>query len=124
MVNSSLNYLSNLIKETNMQRYINNNKIKNTTIHSDSTHFNKIGFDSTILPNITRQPGDPVIIASSIDRLDLLANRFYKDVTKWWIIALANNLPGDSMFIESGKQIFIPKNITKIANDLSKKNNI
>ena len=106
-----------------MQRYINNNKIKNTTIHSDSTHFNKIGFDSTILPNITRQPGDPVIIASSIDRLDLLANRFYKDVTKWWIIALANNLPGDSMFIESGKQIFIPKNITKIANDLSKKNN-
>jgi len=107
-----------------MQRYIYNSKIKNLTIHSDSPHFNKDGIDSTILPVITRQPGDPVIIASSIDRLDLLANRFYKDVTKWWIIALANNLPGDSMFIETGKQIFIPKNITKITSDLSKKNSI
>ena len=107
-----------------MQPYLYNNKVKNMTIHSDSPHFNQTGFDSTILPKITRQPGDPVIIATNIDRLDLLANRFYNDVTKWWIICLANNLPGDSMFIEPGKQIFIPKNVGKILNDLDQKNNI
>ena len=107
-----------------MQRYLYNNRVKNTTIHSDSPHFNKLGYDTTILPKITRKPNDPIIIATSIDRLDLLANRFYKDVTKWWIIALANNLPGDSFFIETGKQIFIPKDITGIVNNLSNKNSI
>ena len=107
-----------------MQRYLYNNRVKNTTIHSDSSHFNKIGYDSTILPKITRKPNDPVIIATSIDRLDLLDQRFYNDVTKWWIICLANNLPGDSMFIEAGKQIFIPKDTSTIVNQLNEKNNV
>ena len=29
----------------------------------------------------------------------------------WWVIALANNLPGDSIYIEPGTQIFIPLNL-------------
>jgi|TARA_R110002153_G_scaffold36954_1_gene108946 hypothetical protein len=107
-----------------MQRYLYNNRVKNTTVHKDTPHEGKLGYDTTIMPAITRKPGDPVIITTSIDRLDLLANRFYKDVTMWWVIALANNLPGDSFFLEAGLQIFIPKNISKIVSDLKTKNEI
>ena len=107
-----------------MQRYLYNNRVANTTVHKNNPHEGKLGYDTTIMPKITRKPGDPVIITSSIDRLDLLAQRFYKDVTLWWVISLANNLPGDSFFIEAGKQIFIPKNITKILRDLKAKNDI
>jgi len=92
-----------------MQRYLYNNKVKNMTIHSDSPHFNQTGFDSTILPKITRQPGDPVIIATNIDRLDLLANEFYGDARNWWIIADANNLGKGTLSVPPGLQLRIPR---------------
>ena len=107
-----------------MQRYLYNNRVKNTTVHQDSPHEGKLGYDTTILPKIVRKPGDQIIITTSVDRLDLLAKRFYNDVTIWWVIALANNLPGDSFFIEPGIQLFIPKDIAKIVSDLKTKNDI
>ena len=107
-----------------MSRYIYNNRIKLENVHQNDVHFNKEGFDSTIYPRIKRQPGDTVIIATRLDRLDLLAHRFYKNRTFWWIISLANNLPGDSFYIEPGKQIFIPKDIEDILNRLRIKNSV
>ena len=107
-----------------MQRYLYNNRIKNTTVHQDNPHEGKTGYDTTILPRVVRKAGDQIIIATSIDRLDLLAKRFYNDVTLWWVIALANNLPGDSFFIKPGVQLFIPKDIAKIVSDLKLKNDI
>jgi hypothetical protein len=107
-----------------MQRYLYNNRIKNETVHKDNPHEGKLGYDTTILPKIGRKPGDQVIIATSIDRLDLLAKRFYNDVTLWWIISLANNLSGDSFFIEPGTQLFIPKDIANIVSNLKTKNDI
>ena len=43
------------------------------------------------------------------DRLDLLASRFYQDVTKWWVIAEANNLEVLSYDLKPGIQLRIPK---------------
>ena len=42
------------------------------------------------------------------DRLDSMANEFYKDVTLWWVIATANNLGKGSFAIPAGKLIRIP----------------
>ena len=107
-----------------MQRYLYNNKVKNMTVHKDTPHEGKLGYDTTILPKILRKPNDQVIIATSIDRLDLLAKRFYKDVTLWWVIALANNLSGDSFFVEAGTQLFIPKDIAAISSNLKTNNDV
>tara|TARA_B100001094_G_C17645339_1_gene537023 strand:+ start:62 stop:391 length:330 start_codon:yes stop_codon:yes gene_type:complete len=105
-----------------MSRYIYNKKNKLTNVHENDAHYNKTGFDTTVYPKIVRTPSDTVIITKSTDRLDLLAHRFYKNRTYWWIISLANNLPGDSFFITPGTQIFIPNNISNILNKLRIKN--
>tara|TARA_R100000030_G_scaffold99998_1_gene92070 strand:- start:83 stop:412 length:330 start_codon:yes stop_codon:yes gene_type:complete len=107
-----------------MSRYIYNNKQKLKNVHENDVHFDKVGYDSTIYPRITRRPGDTVIIAKRTDRLDNLAHRFYKNRTYWWVISLANNLPGDSFYIEPGKQIFIPKDIQDILNKLRTRNSV
>jgi hypothetical protein len=36
----------------------------------------------------------------------------------WWIIAVANNINDADFFIEAGRQLRIPSNISKIMNDL------
>lgn len=107
-----------------MNRYRFNKTKKNINVHTNSEHYNRAGLNSTIYPKILREAGDPIIIATSTDRLDLLAHRFYQDRTLWWLIALANELPGDTFFIEAGKQIFIPKNISKITRNLTKENKL
>ena len=49
-------------------------------------------------------------VTISGDRLDLLAQRFYQDVTKWWIIAEANSLEVLSFEVKPGLQLRIPQN--------------
>jgi len=46
------------------------------------------------------------------DRLDLLAFDFYGDTSYWWVIASANALPGDSLYLEPGMQLRIPVNLS------------
>ena len=65
----------------------------------------------TYYPNITVTPEDTYIITKGVDRLDLIAYDFYGDSTLWWVIASANNLEGDSLFIAGGTQIRSPANI-------------
>ena len=50
------------------------------------------------------------------DRLDLLANQFYSDVTLYWIIAAANpnKVNFGSLFLNEGTQLRIPVNISSI----------
>ena len=107
-----------------MSRYGHNKTRKITNVHTNSEHYNQAGYNSTIYPKITREPTDPVIIASSVDRLDNLAHRFYKDRTLWWLIAIANELPGDTLFVPPGTQLFIPKNISKINRNMAKTNKL
>ena len=105
-----------------MSRYRYNYKKKNENVHSSHEHFNKEGLDTTIFPKVVRKSTDTLIISKSTDRLDLLAHRFYKDRTLWWVISLANNLPGDSFFITPGTQLFIPSNVARITNEMRKIN--
>ena len=47
-------------------------------------------------------------VTTSADRLDLLASRFYGDVSKWWVIAEANSLEVLDFSIRPGIQLRIP----------------
>lgn len=69
---------------------------------------------NNIYPDIPLVEGDIYVIVTSGDRLDLMANDYYGDVSFWWIIASANNLPGDSIYPPIGAQIRIPTNIQEI----------
>jgi hypothetical protein len=72
---------------------------------------------NNIYPEIPVSNNDDYLIATLGDRLDLLALDFYGDVALWWIIASANSLPGDSLYLEPGTQIRIPANLIEIMNN-------
>ncbi len=42
------------------------------------------------------------------DRFDSLATRYYKDASKWWIIAKANGYVNGTVFIPGGIELIIP----------------
>ena len=75
-------------------------------------------------PKIPLSIDDIYIITTSGDRLDLLANQFYKDVDLWWIIATANpNVARrDSFSLKSGLEIRIPFNKDEIIQSFSELN--
>jgi nucleoid-associated protein YgaU len=84
---------------------------------STKKHTNKGAYKTTILPKIPEKASDLYIISRAGDRLDLLANEFYQDVSKWWVIAEANNIINGTIVIEPGLQLRIPNPIFDI-NDL------
>lgn len=43
-------------------------------------------------PNLDPQPNDIFYTVTRMDRIDLIAYRFYNSSEAWWIIALANDL--------------------------------
>jgi len=88
---------------------IPNNKIRLTN--------GKIVYKSILFPKIEESEDDIYIISKAGDRLDLLAKKYYNDVTKWWIIAHANKIKG-TLIVTPGKQIRIPMNISKINRNL------
>ena len=71
---------------------------------------------NNIYPDIPLSENDSYVISTLGDRLDLLALDFYGDASFWWIIASANTLSGDSLYIEPGLQIRIPNDVTAILN--------
>lgn len=97
-----------------MNRYKNNRTIQN--------EFGVRYVSSTIYPDVKQHSTDIIIESKSGDALDIYAHKFYQDSTLWWIIALANNLPSDSMYIESNQLIRIPTKITEILNEFNKLN--
>ena len=56
------------------------------------------------------------------DRIDLLAFKYYGDVTLWWVIAKANHLGKGTLRLEPGRQIRIPRAIEAIMEDFRKLN--
>ena len=72
---------------------------------------------NNIYPEIPLSENDNYIISTLGDRLDLLALDFYGDTTFWWVIASANALSGDSLYIEPGLQIRIPNDISAVINE-------
>ena len=65
---------------------------------------------------------DNYIITGTEDRLDLIAYDFYGDSTLWWVIAMVNDLEGDSMYPPAGIYLRIPQNISELLNTYIKSN--
>ena len=82
-----------------------NTKTANTYNTSLQT---KLVYTQTIIPTYDRNEKDIYFYSRSGDRLDLLANEFYNDVTLWPVIASANNLGKGTLSIPAGKLIRIP----------------
>ena len=80
-----------------MDRY-KNSKIRQTD--------GKSVYEKTIYKEIPLHSDDFYVISQYGDRLDLLAHKYYGDVTLWWYIAKANNLR--TMNIPINLQLRIP----------------
>ena len=72
---------------------------------------------NNIYPDIPLSNEDNYVITVLGDRLDLLAFDFYGDTSFWWVIASANALPGDSLYLEPGMQLRIPVDLSGIVNE-------
>jgi len=92
-----------------------NYRYQNIKIVRDETNANQ-RYSNNVYPDIPYSEEDSYVITVLGDRLDLLAQNFYGDVSFWWIIASANSLPGDSLYLEPGSQVRIPANITSVLN--------
>jgi len=97
-----------------MNRYANIEKIKNQNefVGTLGTQYYK----DVTYPEIPSNENDIWVETEFGDRLDLLANQFYQDVTLYWVIAIANpdKVNMGSLFITPGTQIRIPTDLTNI----------
>jgi hypothetical protein len=82
------------------------NRYQDLPIIKDSNGRRK--YTTTFVPFFDKSDNDIYVITDPSDRLDLLANQFYGDVTAWPIIATANNIGLGTLNIEEGKQLRIP----------------
>lgn len=81
-------------------------------------------YSNNIYPDIPYSNDDDYVITVLGDRLDLLAFDFYGDTSYWWVIASANALPGDSLYLEPGMQIRIPIDLVGAINQYKLTNSI
>ena len=72
---------------------------------------------SVLYPPIPRQVDDIYVLTTPGDRIDLLAYKYYSNISYWWIIAEANAIGKGSMTIPVGLQLRIPINLTNILQD-------
>lgn len=74
-------------------------------------------------PEIPMNSSDIYIIGIEGDRLDILANKYYRDSRYWWIIARANNIGNGDLTVPIGKQLRIPINYIQIVDEYITLNN-
>ena len=85
--------------------------MRNRLHHISLTEKNRTKIYKAIkYPNIPFDREDIYVTTTHGDRLDLLANQFYKDIRLWWIIASANRdvIKGDSWSLKGGLELRIP----------------
>jgi hypothetical protein len=70
-----------------------------------------------IYPDIPFSDSDIYVETAYGDRLDLIAFDYYKSVDYYWVLIVANNLPGDSIFVKPGTQLRIPSDLEGILAD-------
>jgi hypothetical protein len=99
-----------------------NYRYQNIQIAKNNT--GKRYYSNNIYPDIPLSNNDNYVITVLGDRLDLIAFDFYGDTSLWWIIASANSLPGDSLYLEPGSQLRIPIDISGIVNEYKQVNAI
>tara|TARA_R100000008_G_C3552103_1_gene151037 strand:- start:338 stop:649 length:312 start_codon:yes stop_codon:yes gene_type:complete len=78
---------------------------------------------TTINPTIPLDNSDLIVFTKLGDRLDILANRYYKNPTYWWVIAEANGLGKASYHIPPGFRLRIPGNLASVSNKQDEINN-
>lgn len=88
------------------------------------TDTGKLAYKSTLYPDIEFSSSDIIITSVDGDRLDLLAYKYYKDCSLWWIIAQANSLGKGTLIIPPGMNLIIPTNIELITMNLQKNQTI
>lgn len=98
-----------------MNRYQNISITKSSP--SPTNYYGARYYVNNIYPDIPFSDEDQYVICTASDRLDLIAYDSYKDASLWWILVVANNLPGDSIHPPTGLQLRIPVNIQSILND-------
>ncbi len=105
-----------------VNRYNNIQQIRNTNEFVGT--IGDLYFRTVFYPEIEPQESDIYVETEFGDRLDLLANQFYGDVTLYWIISLANpNAMGFSaLFPPIGSQLRIPTNVSGIIDSYNQLN--
>ncbi len=90
------------------------NRYENTNVRVDENK-NRY-YTTTLYPEIPPSVNDIYILTEVGDRLDILANTYYKDNSLWWIIAKANpdKIRRDGLLVKPGLQIRIPVIIENI----------
>ena len=107
-----------------MKRYSKISTLRNTNenVGTLGTSY----YRNNTYPEIPESENDIWVITDFGDRLDLLANQFYNDVTLYWIIAAANPdyINFGSLFINEGTQLRIPTNISDIVDSYNRLNTL
>lgn len=71
-------------------------------------------YSSTYYPRIPPKTSDLYIYATTGDRLDLLADEYYGDVTLWVILGSENNIFNGTLNITPGTRLRIPYPLTDV----------
>jgi hypothetical protein len=91
-----------------MGRYSKFKPIKN--LNPNVGTLGDLYYKTVFYPEVEESEEDIYVITDFGDRLDLLANQFYNDVTLYWVISIANPnvMNFGSLTITEGKQLRIP----------------
>ena len=107
-----------------MNRYNNIKKLKNQNefVGTIGTEY----YRTVFYPEIEPSENDIYVETEFGDRLDLLANQFYKDVSLYWIIAIANPnvISLGSLTPSIGTQLRIPTDISGIIDSYNRLNEL
>ena len=81
-------------------------------------------YSYTMYPRIPLKNSDIFITPSYGTRLELLANKYYKDPTLWWIIAQANGIKGFTALYSKNYEgeLRVPTQIQDIINKFESMN--
>lgn len=71
-------------------------------------------YASISYPFFPYRDSDLYLISKRTDRLELLADTYYRDHTLWWVIARANDLGKGTLNIPPGVRIRIPYPVNEI----------
>jgi hypothetical protein len=98
-------------------------RYSNITVLKDSENSRRY-YRASKYPDIAFSDTDIYIEAAYGDRLDIISYDYYKSTEYYWILLVANNLPGDSIFVPPGTQLRIPENLDQILADYEALNSI
>jgi phage tail protein X len=81
-----------------------------TPVIKDPTEKRRLA--STIMPVQVLSNNDTYIQTTTVERLDLLAHKFYNDAALWYVIAAANGLGKGSYYVPASTRLRIPDALT------------